>query len=199
MAAWWKGNAENATNSIIYGYSLGKTQRILALLKEHAIKPVLIHKSMFELTECYRAQGIPLADYQLLPDLQSPLGLIPERPLTGELILTPPSWLRDHPDAGKRLGSYQTAFASGWMMDQGMGRHGTDHGFLLSDHADWNDLNRTIQESRAKRIFVQHRSTGALVRHLRRQGLEAHSAEDLSPERFARLPPRNLDLFSRNA
>ena len=198
MAEWWYANAQTGLNSIIYGYSLGKTQRILTLLRGYAKKPILIHKSMLELTECYRDHGISMADYRLLPDLTQAPGLFQDPPLEGELILAPPSWLRDNPQVVERLGQYRTAFASGWMMGQSAGRHGTDHGFLLSDHADWNDLNRTIQESGASRVFVQHRSNGALVRHLRRLGLEAHSSEELTLDRFSRLPTRNLELFPRS-
>jgi len=43
---------------------------------------------------------------------------------------------------------------------------GYDHGFLMSDHADWNELVCMILETKAKKAFVQHRGKGALVKHL---------------------------------
>ena len=64
----------------------------------------------------------------------------------------------------------------------------------MSDHADWNDLNQTIADTGAKRIFVQHRN-GALVRHLRKQGLEAYPVEDLSLQNYERLGGATLDFF----
>jgi putative mRNA 3-end processing factor len=66
------------------------------------------------------------------------------------------------------------------MQNGGWGRGSYDRGFVMSDHADWNDLNKTIMETKAKRVYVQHRN-GALVRHLRGQGLEAHPVEVLKP------------------
>jgi hypothetical protein len=69
-----------------------------------------------------------------------------------------------------------------------------DHGFVISDHADWNDLNRTIEETGAKRVFVQHRN-GALIRHLRKRGLDAHSSDMLTPDSFQRIGGCNLRLF----
>ena len=60
--------------------------------------------------------------------------------------------------------------------------YGYDRGFLMSDHADWNDLLKTIQESKAKRVYVQHRGKGALVRHLKSIGLQAFPDTDLIPK-----------------
>ena len=191
LARWWKENSETGRNAIVFGYSLGKGQRILAELASHATRPVLIHSAMGELTECYRAEGRLLAPTRLLDDAIAEA----ERSdgvLRGELVLAPPSVLTE--SWARRLGDYRTAFASGWMQTGGWGRGKYDHGFVMSDHADWNDLNRTIRETGASRVFVQHRD-GALVRHLRGLGIEAYSADDLVPERYARLPVKTLDLF----
>jgi len=37
---WWQQNAAQGLHSVIYAYSLGKTQRILGLLKDLATKPI---------------------------------------------------------------------------------------------------------------------------------------------------------------
>ena len=58
-------------------------------------------------------------------------------------------------------------------------------------HADWEDLLRTVRESGAKKIYVQHRGNGALVRHLRALGLEAYSDSALEPK----AKPAQLALF----
>lgn len=185
---WWLGNAKNGYNSILFGYSLGKAQRILAELSPFAHKPVLIHSSIDELTECYRRENRSMAKTSLLHEKIREL--IFDQKLEGELILAPPSimsekWIH-------HLGEYRTAFASGWM--QGNGRRGYDHGFVMSDHADWEDLNRTIKESGARKVYVQHRD-GALVRHLRRQGVEAYAINDLHIENFLPKAGENLVLI----
>ncbi len=194
---WWEENAAAGRNSIVFGYSLGKGQRILAELAPFMKKPVLIHSAMEEITECYRQVGRVLAPTRSLSDAIAGCG-DPSAPelwdrdsaLKSELILAPPSVLKE--SWAPALGDFRTAFASGWMQGGGFSRY--DHGFVLSDHADWQDLNQTIRESGARRVFVQHRN-GALVRHLKSQGIEAYPAEELDADRFVRLPAKNLDLF----
>lgn len=189
ISDWWEESKELGRNCLLFGYSLGKAQRILAELFPHATRPVLIHPTMVELTECYRRQGIDLAP---TADLVRRLKAMDEgEVLEGELILAPPSVVAEF---GPKLGHYQTAFASGWMQGNGFGRGNYDRGFVMSDHADWNDLNRTIQESGAKRVFVQHRD-GALVRHLRAKGLGAHSSDLLTHESYPYWGGETLTLL----
>lgn len=185
---WWSANEKRGLNSILFGYSLGKAQRILAELHPFAHKEVLIHASIHELTECYRRQGRNLAGTKLLMDQIKEL--IFDQQLEGELILAPPSILSE--SWIHHLGDYKTAFASGWM--QGGGRTRYDKGFVMSDHADWNDLNDTIRQTGAKKVFVQHRD-GALVRHLKRDGIEAYSIEDLHIDNFGPKAGENLVLI----
>lgn len=187
--AWWKENSQQSCNSLLFGYSLGKAQRILAELTNWVARPVLIHHTIFELTECYRRQGKQLAPTR---ELSQALGELEEgENLQGELILAPPSITKESWIHG--LGEYRTAFASGWMQG-GSGYRRQDKGFVMSDHADWDDLNRTILETGARQVFVQHRD-GALIQHLRKKGIEAHSVEQLSHENYANLGGYNLRLL----
>jgi putative mRNA 3-end processing factor len=184
---WWKENASRGINSIVFGYSLGKAQRILAELAPFPVDHVIVHPTIVALTECYRSQGRVLAKTKTLKERISE-----KSKLEGELILAPPSIFTE--EWKEFLGPYKTAFASGWMQNGGWGRGSYDKGFVMSDHADWNDLNRTIQETQAKRVFVQHRN-GALVRHLRAQGIDAHPVEILKPL-IDRIPSgTNLQLI----
>ena len=48
---------------------------------------------------------------------------------------------------------------------------------MLSDHADWNGLNRAIEASGAARVYVTHGYTLPLVQWLREKGLEASALE----------------------
>jgi putative mRNA 3-end processing factor len=182
---WWMSNAKEGRNSILFGYSLGKAQRILAELAPFTQTPVLIHETIEKLTDCYRLEGRVLAPTRLLKEK-----LLHQSMLKGELILAPPSILTE--SWIEKVGSFQTAFASGLMKGGGYGRNRFDKGFVMSDHADWNDLNQTIKETGAKKVFVQHRD-GALVRHLKSLGMEAYSIEKLMPQEF--YPGENLKLL----
>jgi hypothetical protein len=64
-----------------------------------------------------------------------------------------------------------------------------NQGFVMSDHADWQDLLLTIEESAAKRVYVQHRA-GALIRELRGRGIKAYTDTALFPKN-----PNQLSLF----
>lgn len=173
---WWMENASNGLNSVVFAYSLGKTQRILGELFSVTDQPVYCHSAATPINQCYRDHGIQLAPSLCLSEVP------PKTILKGELIIAPQMFLKT--EQAKVLGSkFVTAFASGWMAGQN-GRYGMnyDKGFVMSDHADWKDLVRTITESQAKKVYVQHRGYGALVKHLKTLGIEAYSDEELFPK-----------------
>jgi putative mRNA 3-end processing factor len=90
----------------------------------------------------------------------------------GELVLAPLSargtpWMR-------RLGDVSDGFASGLMRVRGVKRQrGFDRGFALSDHADWPDLLRTIDDTGAQRVLATHGHAEALARYLATRGVES--------------------------
>ncbi len=187
---WWEETAAKGKNCVLFGYSLGKAQRILAELAPFATKPVLIHSTIAELTECYRREGKVLAPTSVLTDVL--YYLFDSEELRGELILAPPSILRE--GWASKLGRFETAFASGWMTPGGFGFNRYDRGFVMSDHADWDDLNLTIRQSGAHRVFVQHRE-GELIRHLRKSGIDAHHVEQLRVDNYTSLGGTVLKLL----
>jgi putative mRNA 3-end processing factor len=167
---WWMRNAADGINSILFAYSLGKAQRVLAELAPFADRPVLVHPSMVGINECYLREGVRLAPFR-------PIASVPEDERTlGELILAPPQCFgtRDL----LRFGKFRTGFASGWMQGSGFRRY--DRGFPLSDHADWPSLLRTIEETGARAVYVAHRDDHVLVRHLKDRGLKAGLVTALS-------------------
>jgi putative mRNA 3-end processing factor len=164
FAAW---RAERAHPTLVFCYAFGKAQRILAHLAELTDEPVLLHGAMEKLTAAYRRSGVALAETEPISDSAS------RNDYAGRLVLCPPSahrspWM-------KRFKSPQTAFASGWMAVRGQKtRRGYEHGFVLSDHADWPSLIRTVEQTGAKRVLVTHGSSEALARYLREaRGLDA--------------------------
>jgi putative mRNA 3-end processing factor len=165
---WSEKNRANGVSSVLFAYSLGKAQRVLGVLEPFMKKPVYCHPAATTLNDCYRARGIKLAPTLCLSEIERDVDL------SGELFLVPQSFLKS--EQAKLLGRrFETAFASGWMAGShrrgGVG--GYDTGFVMSDHADWNDLVATVKATGAKRVYVQHRGQGALVRHLRNLGIQA--------------------------
>jgi putative mRNA 3-end processing factor len=92
--------------------------------------------------------------------------------LAGAITLAPPSatadlWTRRFPDP-------VTAFASGWMRVRARARQrGVELPLVISDHADWDGLTRTIAATGAGEIWVTHGQEDALVHWCTTQGLVA--------------------------
>jgi putative mRNA 3-end processing factor len=162
---WWRQNRERGANSVLFAYSLGKAQRLLAELAPYMDEPVILHGAIAGLVEDYRAAGITLAPTRLASETR---GSVP----VGSLVLAPPSaagtpWMR-------RFGDAATGFCSGWMQVRGdRRRRGYDRGFVVSDHADWPSLLRTFEETAAGTILLTHGHTDTMVRLLRERGLAA--------------------------
>jgi putative mRNA 3-end processing factor len=181
---WWEANRAAGKNSLLCAYSLGKTQRVLGLLRAYTDRAAWLDPAASALTARYRAEGVPLLPSRCL----STLGR--EARLEGELVIAPTSFASS-PYASCLGARFETAFASGWMAEGPWGRgNAFDRGFTLSDHADWPALLRTVEECGARRVYVQHRGHGALVRELRARGLEAYPESEL-----ARKPSAQLSLF----
>jgi len=166
ILAWWDRNREAGVASLLFCYAMGKAQRILAELGRLTDRTALVHGAVAEVTELYRLQGVTMLPTARVADMPA------RRSYAGELVLAPLSaggttWMR-------RFGERETAFASGWMRVRGTRRRkGYDRGFVLSDHADWPALLRTVEESGAERVLVTHGYTEELARFLRESGRPA--------------------------
>ncbi|MGF1522241.1 MAG: ligase-associated DNA damage response exonuclease [Leptolyngbyaceae cyanobacterium] len=155
---WWQSDLERP--SILFCYSFGKAQRVLSELTKLTDQTVYVHGAIAALNKIYEAQNIPLLPTVSTSDVER------SYKYKGDLILSPPSGHRS--SWMKRFKSPQTGFASGWMAVRGARRRrGYERGFVLSDHADWSSLIRTIQETGAKQVYVTHGQNDVLSRYLR--------------------------------
>ncbi|MGV6875273.1 ligase-associated DNA damage response exonuclease [Pseudochelatococcus sp. B33] len=163
---WRSECAANGEAAILYCYALGKAQRLLAELAIQDDQPVWLHGAMDPGVDIYRRAGITLAETRRVVDAEK------GESFAGRLVLAPPSaggspWLR-------RFRRAQQGFASGWMRIRGnRRRRNYDRGFVISDHADWPDLLRSVRETGARRVIATHGDTHALVRALREAGVDA--------------------------
>lgn len=166
---WWRGNQESGKCSLLYGYALGKAQRLLAGL-DPTIGPILTHGAVERMTAVYREAGVPL------PPTVHAATLGAGTDWSRAIVLAPPSadgstWIR-------RFGNHSTAFASGWMLVRGARRRRSlDRGFPLSDHVDWPGLLAAIDDTGAQRVWVTHGFTAAVARWLGERGLEASAVQ----------------------
>jgi putative mRNA 3-end processing factor len=165
MNAWWRANQAAGRCSVLFGYALGKAQRMLAGI-DSSIGPIFVHGAVETLNHDYRNAGIPL------PPADNAISAPKGFDWTQALVVAPPSasgspWIR-------RFGAVSQAFASGWMRVRGMRRRrGVDRGFVLSDHVDWPSLLASVDATGAECVWVTHGYREPVVRWLQEHGLQA--------------------------
>jgi putative mRNA 3-end processing factor len=163
--AWWRKNQSEGRVSVIAGYTLGKSQRILQNV-DPAIGNIFVHGAVDVINEVIRCQNIPLNETKRVTKASQ------KKDYEGALVICPPSavgssWIR-------RFDPFSLGIASGWMMLRGARRRrGADRGFVISDHADWHDLNVAIKESGAEHVYVTHGYTEIFSRWLNDNGIAA--------------------------
>jgi putative mRNA 3-end processing factor len=169
--AWWQANAAVGKISLLFGYTLGKAQRLIAGLNP-SIGPILTHGAVERMTRTYRESGIPLPPTTYAASAMEAAG----SDLRRAIVIAPPHaggspWLR-------RFAPYSTGFASGWMLVRGARRRrALDRGFALSDHVDWPGLLAAIEASGAGEVWVTHGFTEPVVRWLSERGMEATAVQ----------------------
>lgn len=161
-------------------YSLGKGQRLIALLRRAGWdSPIWLHPALAAMCAVYEAHGVALGD--LRPLAEAPDG-------AGAIVLAPPG------SVVPRMEKPVIVAASGWMRIRARARSsGAELPLIISDHADWNELNRTIDDTGAPEVWVTHGWEAPLIhaaglrgvkgRALRLVGYGDEDAPDLEARR----------------
>jgi putative mRNA 3-end processing factor len=166
-----RARAANPDRAIVVGaYGLGKTQRLIALLRAAGYdRPLYLHGALLPLCALYEEYGIRLGP--LLPATVGERGRA-RRELAGEIVLSPPSALADR--WIRRLPDPLPALASGWMrVKQRAKQRGVELPLVISDHADWDELVATCCEVGAEEVWITHGREEALVHALGLRGILA--------------------------
>jgi len=159
---WWEKNKADGHGSLLFAYSLGKAQRVLAGL-DSSIGPIYAHSAVHSFLDHYQKAGV------VLPDVKK---VEKDKDFTGAMVIAPPavedsSWIR-------KFRQVKRGFASGWMAIRGPRRRkNLDRGFVLSDHADWAGLMDVITGTGAETVKVTHGNGDALSRFLQEKGVNA--------------------------
>ena len=163
---WWQQNKEDGRTSILFGYSLGKAQRLLKHINPE-IGKIYTHGAIENMTEVLRS----LVDF---PETNLITRETTKAELKGNLVIAPPSahgstWI-------KKMTPYVTASASGWMTFRGARRRrAIDKGFVLSDHCDWNGLINSIKATACEKVICTHGYTDIFAKYLRELGYDART------------------------
>lgn len=161
---WWQSNKDEGKTSVLFGYTLGKAQRILTHL-DPSIGKIFTHGAVENMTEVLRPQ-LNMPETHLITKETS------SKEILGNMVIAPPSahgtpWMR-------KMVPFETGTCSGWMAFRGArSRRATDKGFVLSDHCDWQGLLQSIKESEATRLICTHGYTDIFSKYLREIGYDA--------------------------
>jgi putative mRNA 3-end processing factor len=147
-------------------YALGKAQRLIAELRRAGHDaPIALHGALTKLCALYEAEGVPLGPLE-------PATVDRKDSLRGRIVLSPPSALADR--WARRLPDPVICAASGWMrVRQRAKQRGVELAMVISDHADWDELTRTIRETGAETVWVTHGAEEALCRWCALNGIDA--------------------------
>jgi len=153
---------------VIGCYALGKTQRLIALLRQAGWdRPIWLHGALAPLCQVYEAMGVALGELR-------PATVAAKAELQGSIVLAPPSAVTER--WARRLADPVIAIASGWMrVRQRAKSRGVELPLVISDHADWDELNRTIDEVGAPEIWVTHGREEALIHEVGRRGIRGRA------------------------
>ncbi len=164
--SWWAENRAERKTSVLFGYSLGKAQRLLKYLDTN-IGTIYTHGAIENMTNVLR----PMLD---MPPTVLVTRETKKEELLGNIVLAPPSahgstWIR-------KMSPFVTGSASGWMAFRGARRRrAVDKGFVLSDHCDWYSLLDSIKATGAEKIICTHGYSDIFSRYLRELGYDART------------------------
>ena len=163
---------------VIFGYSLGKSQEILASLAG-ADLPVMLHPEILRLTGICESLGAVFPAHREFSAAR----------VAGHVVLAPPQpahspWLA-------RIEPRRTAMVTGWAMDRSARyRLGCDEAFALSDHADFPDLLAFVDRVQPRRVYTVHGFAAEFAQTLRARGIDALALGKENQLEFP-LPPED--------
>ena len=158
IAKLLKARDANPDRCVLIGaYALGKAQRLIAELRLAGYaEPIWLHGALERMCRLYEELGVDLGELRMVSDA-------PKGALTGQIVMAPPSALNDR--WSRRLPDPVTAMASGWMrVRQRARQRNVELPLVISDHADWDELTRTIEEVNPAESWITHGREEALLR-----------------------------------
>lgn len=146
---------------ILFGYSLGKAQKIQTIAQNATQRDIYVHGSianMNEVIEKHSDRSFDVEPYKDNKDrLDDSIIVLPSR-------LSRKDWVQS---LVEKLDATTAGF-SGWAQDDSyVHRRGIDEGFPLSDHCDFDDLGELVEQVDPETVYTQHGFDDALASHLR--------------------------------
>ncbi|WP_120716837.1 ligase-associated DNA damage response exonuclease [Tsuneonella amylolytica] len=142
---------------LVGAYALGKAQRVIAELRASGHhETIYLHGALEKMCRLYGEFGVDLGPLKLVSEAT-------KDEMRGHVVVAPPSALNDR--WSRRLPDPITAMASGWMrVRQRARQRNVELPLVISDHADWGELTRTVEEVNPAETWITHGREEALLR-----------------------------------
>lgn len=161
---WVETNKLNNRTSVFFGYSLGKSQRLMKMLE--GVDKIYVHSAISRLNTAIEEAGVKLPKVELITSQ------FDKKDVEGRIVIFPPALLGSR--MLKRIPNVATAICSGWMQIRGNRRwKAVDAGFPISDHADWDGLLEAVKATEAEKVYVTHGSQAIFSKYLNEIGIWA--------------------------
>ncbi len=172
IATYCTERIEAGETPVVIGYALGRSQEIARALTSRGI-PVVAHGAVMKVCVAYEALGVSVGVAEGL--VRAYADEPKKRDALGAALLVPPG-------SGamfRKRRSARVAYASGWaLLDAAVDRQRADAAFVLSDHADYDDLVSTVAWSGARVVYATHgEDAGVFAALLRKRGVDARALE----------------------
>ncbi|MDY6770466.1 MAG: mRNA cleavage and polyadenylation specificity factor-like protein [Candidatus Nanohaloarchaea archaeon] len=147
----------------LFGYSLGKAQKIQHLAQQATEQPIIAHGAVHAMNQVVGQatdltfDAVPYSENKEL--VENGLFVLPSR-------LSRADWVDELAD---ELDAVKAGF-SGWAaQDSYQYRGGYDEAFTLSDHCDFDELIDLVEQVDPDRVYTQHGFDEALASRLRKE------------------------------
>ena len=159
-------NKNTQSTHLIGCYALGKAQRVISLLRDSGYKEtIFIHGALEKICRYYMNNNIKLGNLEKISNLK-------DFDFKNNIVIAPPSALKDR--WSRRFKNKISSQASGWLsIKQRVKQNQIEIPLVISDHSDWNELTKTITNTRAEKVLLTHGNEEALVYWCKKKGIDA--------------------------
>lgn len=169
---------------VLLAYALGKSQALVHELLATKLS-VVAHGAAFKMCAAYEALGCPMGiasgELRAYADEKKLASL-------GGVLIAPPG-TEAQPMIKKRQ-KIRVGYVSGFaIVDASVERHRADAAFVLSDHADFDDLLATVERTGARYVYTTYGTATPFAAILNARGIVAEPLERRSIDESERSVP----------
>jgi putative mRNA 3-end processing factor len=149
----------------LFGYSLGKAQKIQKIIEEVAERPVLAHGAVKKMNDAVEQasdmsfDAVPYGENKRKLDEENAILIAPSRSSQAD-------WMEKNVE---KFSGLKAGF-SGWAAQESFKyRGGYDETFVLSDHCDFEELVELVRKVDPGKVYTQHGFDEELASYLSRE------------------------------